>query len=314
MSILKQPKVTVIGAGNVGATAAQRISEKNIADVVMVDVAGGIATGKALDLIEAAPLELHDRLIIGGDDYSLTKDSDIVLITAGIPRKPGMSRDDLLKTNANIVSHVALESLKYSPDAIFIVVSNPLDVMTYLTKQVTGLSPERVVGMAGILDSARMRFFIAEALGVSAQDVVAFVLGGHGDSMVPLARYSSVGGIPLEDLLPADKIEEINERTRKGGIEVVNHLQTGSAFYAPASSSCEMVESIIRDRKRVLPCCAYLQGQYGLKDIYVGVPVKLGAKGVEQVFEIKLTDKELAELHKSAEDVKANIDKLKTLA
>ncbi|MDX1919773.1 MAG: malate dehydrogenase [Candidatus Caenarcaniphilales bacterium] len=310
---LKQPKVTVIGAGNVGATTAQRVAEKAIADVVLVDVAAGIATGKALDLMEAAPVELHDRMVIGGGDYAATKDSDVVVITAGIARKPGMSRDDLLKTNANIVGSCAKEALKYSPNAVFVVVSNPLDVMTYLTKQETGLPANKVVGMAGVLDSARMRFFIAEELKVSMQDVNCFVLGGHGDSMVPLARYSSVSGIPLTDLLPADKIEAINTRTRNGGIEIVNHLQTGSAFYAPASSTAEMVESIVRDRKRVLPCCAYLTGQYGLKDIYVGVPVKLGSSGVEEIYEIKLTEAELAELKKSADDVQANIEKLKTL-
>ncbi|MDJ0625859.1 MAG: malate dehydrogenase [Candidatus Caenarcaniphilales bacterium] len=313
MSILKQPKVTVIGAGNVGATTAQRITEKNIADVVLIDVAAGIATGKALDLSEAAPVEYHDRRIIGGGNYEDTKDSDVVVITAGIARKPGMSRDDLLKTNANIVGSCAKEALKQSPNAIFVIVSNPLDVMTYLAKDITKLPANKVVGMAGVLDSARMRFFIAEALNVSVQDVTAFVLGGHGDSMVPLARYSSVAGIPLTDLLPSDKIESINERTRKGGIEIVNHLQTGSAFYAPGSSTAEMVESIVRDKKRVLPSCCYLDGQYGLKDIYVGVPAKLGSNGVEEIFEIKLTDQELAELQKSAADVRSNIDKLVSL-
>jgi len=313
MSQIKQPKVTVIGAGNVGATTAQRITEKNIANVVLIDVATGIATGKALDLAEAAPVELHDRMIVGGGDYALTKDSDVVVITAGIARKPGMSRDDLLKTNANIVGSVAKEAYKYSPNAIFIVVSNPLDVMTFLAKQVTGLPANRVIGMAGVLDSARMRFFIAEALNVSVQDVTAFVLGGHGDSMVPLARYSSVAGIPLTSLLPAEKIEVINARTRTGGIEIVNHLQTGSAFYAPASSTCDMVDSIIRDRKRILPCCAYLNGEYGLKDIYVGVPVKLGANGVEQIIEIQLTEDEKKELNKSAEDVRVNVKKMNDL-
>jgi malate dehydrogenase len=313
MPHIKQPKVTVIGAGNVGATTAQRLAEKSVADIVLVDVAAGIATGKALDLMEAAPVELHDRKITGGGDYSTTKDSDVVVITAGIARKPGMSRDDLLKTNANIVGSVAKEALKYSPDAIFVVVSNPLDVMTYLTQKVTGLPHNRVFGMAGVLDSARMRFFIAEALNVSVQDVTAFVLGGHGDSMVPLARYSSVSGIPITELLPAEKIEAINKRTREGGIEIVNHLQTGSAFYAPASSTAEMVDSIVRDRKRILPCCVNLTGQYGLNDIYVGVPVKLGSKGVEQILEIKLTNAEQAELHKSAADVKANIEKLDSL-
>jgi malate dehydrogenase len=310
---LQQPKVTVIGAGNVGATTAQRIAEKDIADVVLIDIVAGLATGKALDLSEAAPVEVHDRFIIGGNDYALSKDSDVIVITSGIARKPGMSRDDLLKTNAEIVSSVAKESLKHSPNAIFVVVSNPLDVMTHLTRKVTGLPANRVLGMAGVLDSARMRFFIAEALNVSVQDVLAFVLGGHGDSMVPLARCSSVAGIPITDLLPADKIEEINTRTRNGGIEIVNHLQTGSAFYAPASSSAEMVEAIVKDRKRVLPSCVQLNGEYGLKDIYVGVPVKIGSKGVEQILEITLTDAEKAALHKSAEDVKINVEKLESM-
>ncbi len=313
MPKFKQPKVTIIGAGNVGATTAQRVIEKNIANVVLVDVAGGIATGKALDLAEAAPVESHDRGIVGGSDYELSKDSDVVVITAGIARKPGMSRDDLLKTNAEIVSSVAKQAVKYSPDAVFVLVSNPLDIMTYLTKQVTGLPSNKVIGMAGVLDSARMRFFVAEALNVSVRDVTAFVLGGHGDSMVPLARYSSVSGIPLSALLSAEKIEEINKRTRNGGIEIVNHLQTGSAFYAPASSTAEMVESIVRDRKRVLPCCVELNGQYGLKDVFVGVPIKLGSDGVEEIIEIELTDSEKAELHKSAEDVKVNIDKLNSM-
>lgn len=310
----KQPKVTVIGAGNVGATTAQRIIEKNISDVVLIDVASGIASGKSLDLFEAAPVEGHDRKIIGGDNYELTSGSDVVVITAGIARKPGMSRDDLLKTNAKIVSTVARESLKYSPDAVFVVVSNPLDVMTYLTQKETQLPYNKVIGMAGVLDSARMRYFIAEALNVSVKDVTALVLGSHGDSMVPLARYAGVAGIPLPELMSMDQIEAINERTRKGGIEVVNHLQTGSAFYAPASSTAEMVESIIRDQKRVLPCCAYLTGQYGLDGIYAGVPVKLGSDGCEQIIELQLSEAEIQMLRDSSDSVKANIDKLQELS
>lgn len=310
MNSKRQPKVTVIGAGNVGATTAQRLCEKNIADVVLVDIADGIATGKALDLSEAAPVELHDRKIIGGGDYKLTENSDVVVITAGIARKPGMSRDDLLKTNAQIVGSVAKESVKYSPNAIFVVVSNPLDVMTFLTQQETKLPSNKVIGMAGVLDSARMRFFLAEALNVSVQDVVAMVLGGHGDSMVPLPRYSSVAGVPLTDLLSPEKIEEINNRTRTGGAEIVNYLKTGSAFYAPASSAVDMVDSIINDRKRVMPCCVRLNGEYGLKDVFAGVPVKLGANGVEQIYELKLTPEEKEALHKSADDVKQNMKAL----
>lgn len=308
--INSQPKVTVIGAGNVGATTAQRIIEKNIANVVLIDIASGLASGKALDLFEAAPVEIHSRSIIGGDDYTLTKDSDIVVITAGIARKPGMSRDDLLKTNAKIVGTVAKEALKQSPNAIFVIVSNPLDVMTQLTQQITQLPHNRVIGMAGILDSARMRYFIAEALDVAVRDVHSMVLGGHGDTMVPLARYSSVAGIPLTELLPMDKIEAINERTKNGGIEIVNHLQTGSAFYAPASSTAEMVESIINNTNRVLPCCVNLQGQYGLKDICVGVPIRLGSQGIAEIIELKLKDEELALLHQSAKSIQENITKL----
>ncbi len=308
-----RPKVTVIGAGNVGATTTQRLCEKAIADVVMIDVAGGIATGKALDLMEAAPIEAHDCSITGGSDYTLSANSDVVVITAGIARKPGMTRDDLVKTNAAIVSSVAKEALIHSPEAIFVVVSNPLDVMTHLTAQVTGLPSHRVVGMAGVLDSARMKFFIAEALGVSVQDVQCFVLAGHGDSMVPLARFSSVGGIPLSQLMSAEKIEQINERTRKGGIEIVNHLQTGSAFYAPGSATAEMVESIIRDRKRILPCCAYLDGQYNCKGLYMGVPVKLGAAGVEQIYELELTPEEQSAFDKSAAEVRETIEAMNSV-
>lgn len=311
---IKQPKVTVIGAGNVGATTAQRLVEKDIANTVLIDIVGGTATGKALDLAEASPVEGHDRLIIGGDDYSLTSNSDIVVITAGIARKPGMSRDDLLKTNAGIVSTVAKEAYKHSPDAIFIVVSNPLDVMTHLTQKTLGLPSERVIGMAGVLDSSRMRFFISEKLGVSVKDITALVLGGHGDTMVPLARYSTVAGIPLPELLDAQTIEEINNRTRNGGAEIVNHLKTGSAFYSTASSAVEMVESIIKDRKRILPCCAKLvNNQYGLGDRYVGVPVKIGANGLEEIIELKLTSEELAELKTSSDAVQKNVEALEKI-
>ncbi len=312
--MLKNPKVTVVGAGNVGATCAQRLIEKNVSDVVLIDILEGIPQGKALDLMESRPVELHDRKITGTNDYAQTKDSDIVVITAGIARKPGMSRDDLLKTNAQIVGGVTNEIVKYSPNSIIIVVSNPLDVMTHLAYVKSKFPPERVFGMAGVLDSARMRFFIAEALNISCEDVQAMVLGGHGDQMVPMPRFSTVSGIPITELLPPQKIHEINERTKNGGIEIVNYLKTGSAFYAPASSAATMVEAIVQDRKRVFPVAAHLSGEYGLKDVYVGVPVKLGIKGIEQVIELKLAPEELEALHKSAEAVKQNVAKLSEMA
>ncbi len=311
---LTNPKVTVVGAGNVGATCAQRLIEKNVCDVILVDIIEGIPRGKALDLMEARPVELHDRKIIGSNDYAPTKDSDVVVITAGIARKPGMSRDDLLKTNAQIVGGVTTEVVKHSPNSIIIVVSNPLDVMTHLAWLKSKFPPERVFGMAGVLDSARMRFFIAEALNVSTEDVQAMVLGGHGDQMVPLPRFSTVSGIPITELLSPQKINEINERTKNGGIEIVNYLKTGSAFYAPASSTATMVEAIVQDRKRVFPVAVHLNGQYGLKDCFVGVPVKLGQKGIEQIIELKLAPEELEALKKSADAVKQNVAKLSELA
>ena len=311
---IKNSKVTVVGAGNVGATVAQKLIEKNISDVVLVDILEGIPQGKSLDLMEARPVELHDRKIIGSNDYILSKDSDVVVITAGIARKPGMSRDDLLKTNAGIVGGVTTEIVKYSPNSIIIIVSNPLDVMTHLAYLKSKFPPARVFGMAGVLDSARMRFFIAEALNVSTDDVQAMVLGGHGDQMVPVPRFSTVSGIPITELLPPKKIEEINKRTRDGGIEIVNYLKTGSAYYAPASSTVTMVEAIVADRKRVFPVCTYLNGEYGLKNVFVGVPVKLGSKGIEQIIELKLAPEELEALHKSAEAVKQNVAKLTELA
>lgn len=313
---MKQAKVTVIGAGNVGATAAQRLAEKNIANVVMVDVAGGIAAGKALDLMEARPVELHDRSITGGDDYALTKDSDVVLMTAGMARKPGMSRDDLLKINAQIVSSCIENAYKYSPNAIFIVVSNPVDAMTQLTHQILsakGVPNNKIIGMAGVLDSSRMAFFIAEALNVSIRNVQPFVLGGHGDDMVPVARYTTVAGIPLTELLPEAKVAEIAKRTQNGGIEIVNLLQTGSAFYAPASSSVEMIDAIINDKKQILLSSCYLTGQYGIDGVFVGVPAKLGANGIEQIIEVKLTDKEASDLKASAESVRKNVAKMAEL-
>ena len=313
---MKRAKVTVIGAGNVGATAAQRISEKNLADVVLVDVAGGIAAGKALDLMEARPVELHDRSITGGDDYALSANSDIVLMTAGLARKPGMSRDDLLVKNAAIVSSCLENAHKYSPNAIFIVVSNPVDAMTQLTYELLtkkGVAKNKIIGMAGVLDSSRMAFFIAEALNVSIKNVQPCVLGGHGDDMVPVARYTTVAGIPLPELLSAEKIAAIIERTQKGGIEIVNLLQTGSAFYAPASSSVEMIQAILQDTKAILPCSCYLDGEYGIKGVFVGVPTKLGADGIEDILELNLSADELAALKSSAESVRKNIENLHNL-
>ncbi len=311
---LKNPKVTVVGAGNVGATTAQRLIEKNVCDVLLVDIVDGIPQGKALDLMEARPVENHDRKIFGSNTYEATKDSDVVVITAGIARKPGMSRDDLLKTNAQIVGGVTSEVVKYSPNSIIIVVSNPLDVMTHLSWLKSKFPKERVFGMAGVLDSARMRFFIAEALNVSAEDVQAMVLGGHGDQMVPLPRFSTVSGIPITELLSPQKINEINERTKNGGIEIVNYLKTGSAFYAPASSTATMVEAIVQDRKRVFPVATCLSGEYGLKDVFVGVPVVLGQKGIERIIELKLASEEIEALKKSADAVKQNVAKLSELA
>lgn len=293
-------KVTVIGAGNVGATAAQRLCEKELCDVVLVDIIEGVPQGKALDLAEAAPIEKHDAHLTGANSYDATAGSDIVIITAGIPRKPGMSRDDLLTTNAGIVKKVSREVAARSPQAVLIIVSNPLDAMCHVAFDASGFPKERVIGMAGVLDSARFRAFIAMELGVSVENTHAFVLGGHGDTMVPLPRYSSVAGIPITELMTPERIEALVQRTRNGGAEIVSLLKTGSAFYAPASAAVEMAESILKDKKKVLPCAAYLEGEYGIRDLFIGVPVKLGAKGVEQVVEIKLTAEENAALQKSA--------------
>jgi malate dehydrogenase len=304
-------KITVIGAGNVGATTAQRIADKELAEqVVLVDVVEGVPQGKGLDMWEAAPVEGTDTMMIGTNGYDETAGSDIVVITAGLARKPGMSRDDLLMKNAEIVGSCAQQAVAKSPNAIFILVSNPLDVMTYVTMKKTGLKREKVIGMAGVLDSARFRSFIAMELNVSVEDVTAFVLGGHGDSMVPLPRFSTVAGIPLPELIPAKRLEEIVTRTRNGGIEIVNFLKTGSAYYAPSSSAVQMVESIVKNKRRILPCAVWLDGEYGLKDTVVGVPVKLGKNGVEQIIEIKLQPDEAAALKRSADDVKENIAKL----
>ena len=296
-------KVTVVGAGNVGATVAQRIVEKALADVALIDIVEGVPQGKALDIMESAPVEKFDARMTGSNAYDVTAGSDIVVITAGLPRKPGMSRDDLVATNEGIVSDVVRKVLPGSPEAILIVVSNPLDAMCEVARRVSKLPRERVFGMAGVLDSARMRWFIAEALGVSVENTHAFVLGGHGDTMVPLPRFSTVAGIPLPQLLSKEKIDAIVKRTRDGGAEIVNLLKT-SAWYAPASAVVEMVDAVLHDKKKILPCAAYLQGEYGMHDVYLGVPVKLGAAGVEQIVEIALTPEETAALEKSAEAVR----------
>ena len=303
-------KVTVVGAGFVGATCARRIIEKDLADVVLIDIIEGLPQGRALDLMESAPVEGYSAQIIGTNDYKDTKDSDIVVITAGIARKPGMSRDDLLQTNAKIIKDVVNKIVKYSPNAILIMVTNPLDVISYLAYKVSGFESRRVIGMAGVLDSARYRFFIAEALGITPNLVHAFVLGGHGDSMVPLPRYSTVNGIPITQLLPKKKIDEINERTKNGGAEIVRLLKTGSAYYAPSASAVEMVKSILLDENKILPCCVYLNGEYGLEDIYCGVPARLSKNGLEEIVKIDLTKDELASLKKSSDAVKENIKKL----
>ncbi len=305
-------KITVIGAGNVGATTAQRLVDRQLAnEVVLVDVLEGIPQGKALDMFESTPVEKTDVRLTGSNGYDETANSDIVIITAGIARKPGMSRDDLMNTNSGIVKSCTEAAAAKSPNAIIIVVSNPLDVMAYVAMKVSGFDRHRVFGMAGVLDTARFRSFIALELNVSVEDVNAFVLGGHGDSMVPLPRYSTVAGIPITELLPQATIDRLVKRTRDGGIEIVNFLKTGSAYYAPSAATVQMVESIVRDKKRILPCAAYLKGEYGLNDTFAGVPVKLGKKGIEEIIQIKLNADEQAALNKSAADVTQSIAKLK---
>jgi malate dehydrogenase len=306
-------KVTVVGAGNVGATAAQRLAEKQLCDVVLVDIIEGVPQGKSLDLTEAAAIEKHDSQVTGANDYEATAGSDIVIITAGIPRKPGMSRDDLISTNAGIVKGVTKEVASRSPESIIIIVSNPLDAMCHVALEASGFPKQRVIGMAGVLDSARFRAFIAMELNVSVENTHAFVLGGHGDTMVPLPRYSTVAGIPITELLAEDRIEALVDRTRNGGAEIVGLLKTGSAFYAPASAAVEMAESILKDKKKILPCAAYLQGEYGIQDLFIGVPVKLGAKGIEEIIQIELADEEQTALDKSAAAVQELKDLLKTL-
>ncbi len=306
-------KVTIVGSGNVGASSALYISEKRLANVVLIDIVKGLAHGRALDSVEAAPIRKYDTTIMGTTDFTAMRDSDVVVITAGKARTPGMSRDDLLQINAKIISSVSKEIARYAPNAILIIVSNPLDVMCYLALKVTGFALKRVVGMAGVLDSTRFRYFLAAELGVSVGDTTALVLGGHGDSMVPLPRYTTVCGIPIPELLPKDTIDKLIERTRKGGAEIVSYLKTGSAFWAPAAAAAEMVECVIRDKMRILPCSAYLRGEYGIEGLFVGVPVKLGKNGVEEIVELVLSKEESEALQNSAAGVKAVIEKLEEL-
>ncbi|HVS31072.1 MAG TPA: malate dehydrogenase [Thermoanaerobaculia bacterium] len=306
-------KVTVVGGGNVGATVAQGIAQKELADVVVVDIIEGVPQGKALDLMQTAPVEKYDSILTGTNGYEGTEGSDVVVITAGLPRKPGMSRDDLLWKNEEIVGAVTREVVKRSPDCILLIVSNPLDAMCEVARRVSKFPRERVIGMAGVLDSARMRAFIAMELGVSVENTHAFVLGGHGDTMVPLPRYSTVAGIPITELISKERIEAIVDRTRNGGAEIVNLLKT-SAWYAPGAATVEMVEAILKDKRKILPCAVYLQGEYGYSDLFVGVPVKLGRNGMQGVIEIKLSTEEKKALDHSAAAVKELVDKLKTPA
>jgi malate dehydrogenase len=303
-------KITIVGAGNVGATAAHWAVIKELGDVVLLDIIDGLPQGKALDLAESAPLAGFDGGLVGTNDYKDTADSDVVVVTAGIARRPGMSRDDLLQTNAKIVGDVVSRLVQYSPQAYMIVVSNPLDAMVYVAKQVSGWPKHRVMGMAGVLDAARFRYFIAQELGVSVEDVHGFVLGGHGDTMVPVPRYATVTGIPITQLLSADQIARLVQRTRDGGAEIVNYLKQGSAFYAPGASIVQMVEAIVKDKKRILPAAAYLEGEYGIHDVYVGVPILLGAGGVEKIIEVELTSEEQAALQRSAAAVEELVQAL----
>ena len=300
-------KVAIVGAGNVGATCAQRVLERGLADVALVDVVDGLAAGKALDLAEAAPLEGHDCRITGSTSYDIIRGAQVVVVTAGLARKPGMSRSDLLDANAKIVGSIIPQVTAHCPDAVLITVTNPLDTMTYLAWKLSGWPSERVVGMAGVLDSARLRFFVAEKLGVSVQDVDAMVMGGHGDSMVPLPRYTTVSGVPITEFLPAPEVEKLMQRTRDGGAEVVKLLKTGSAFYAPASSAADMAQAILNDEHRLLPACVRLSGQFGLKDVFCGVPVRLGAKGIEEIVSVSLSTEEQAALAKSAAAVREDM-------
>jgi malate dehydrogenase len=304
-------KVTVVGAGNVGANCALRIAGKELADVVLVDVIEGVPQGKGLDILQSGPVEGYDVNLVGSNDYGPTANSDIVVITAGFPRKPGMSRDDLLLANYEVVKSATEQAVKHSPNSILILVTNPLDAMCWTAFQIAKFSKNRVIGMAGILDTARFRTFIAQELDVSVQNVSAMVLGGHGDTMVPMARLASVSGIPLSELLDQATIERLVQRARDGGAEIVKYLKTGSAYYAPSAAATEMVESILKDKKKILPCAAYLEGEYGIRDLFVGVPVKLGARGIEKIYQIKLDQSEQAALQKSAAAVKELIDVIK---
>ena len=306
-------KISIIGAGMTGATSAHWLAEKEIADLVLVDVVEGMPQGKSLDMLESMPIIGKDVEIVGSNSFEATKDSDIIVITAGLPRKPGMSRDDLLTANANIVGTATTETLKYSPNAIYIVLTNPLDTMAYLTLKIGKLPPNRVVGQAGVLDSARMRAFVALETGVSVENIQCYVMGGHGDEMVPLTRHSNIAGIPLRDYLPADKLTAIVNRTRKGGGEIVNLLKTGSAYYAPAAAVAQMAEAILKDKHLIVPAAAYMQGEYGLKDMFFGVPVMLGKKGIEKIVEYDLEPSEKSELEKSAAAVKDTIKALESL-
>jgi malate dehydrogenase len=297
-------KVTVVGSGNVGATTAHWMAAKELADIVLIDIIEGVPQGKGLDLRQAMPIEKRDCNLIGTQDYADTANSDIVVVTAGIPRKPGMSRDDLLLTNYKIIKDVVSKVVQFSPNCILIIVSNPLDAMAQAAYKLSGFPRERVIGMAGVLDSARFRTFIADQLQVSVENVTAFVLGGHGDTMVPLPRYSTVAGIPITELMDAPTVARIVQRTRDGGAEIVKHLKTGSAYYAPSAAVTEMVEAILKDKKKIMPCAAYLEGEYGIRGLYVGVPVKLGARGIEEIIEIKLTPDEQQQLNRSAEAVR----------
>jgi malate dehydrogenase len=306
-------KISIIGAGMTGATTAHWLAERELANLVLVDVVEGMPQGKALDLLEAMPIIGKDVEVVGSNDYAATKDSDIIIITAGLPRKPGMSRDHLLSANAEIVGKAATETLKYSPNAIYIILTNPLDTMAYLAMKKTGLPRNRVIGQAGILDSARMRAFVAMETGVSVENIACYVLGGHGDEMVPLTRHSNIAGIPLKDYLTADKLDAIVVRTRKGGGEIVNLLKTGSAFYAPSAACAQMAEAILKDRNLIVPCAAYMDGEYGLNDMFFGVPVMLGRNGIEKIIEYKLDDDEKATFDKSAAAVMETHEALKKL-
>jgi malate dehydrogenase len=312
--IRRRPKVAIIGAGMVGGATAQFLAQRDYADIVLVDIVEGLPQGKALDMLEAGPVLGYDTMLTGSTEYDAAADSDVVVITSGIARKPGMSRDDLLRTNMGIVQSVSRDIARTSPQAVVIVVSNPLDAMCHVALQATGFPRERVIGQAGVLDSARFRAFIAQELDVSVRDVSAFVLGGHGDTMVPLARYSTVAGIPITELLAPDRIRALEERTANGGAEIVTLLKTGSAYAAPGAAVAEMVDAVLQDQKRVLPCSVHLEGEYGIKNLFVGVPVKLGALGLEQVIEISLTDPEAATLQKSAAAVKDLVDTMARLA